>query len=55
MLQSRAPHDFHPVAEELAGPSVGVWDYAILDPNFTTDDPTPVIDGWELVTRPART
>ena len=54
MLQSRAPHDFHAVAEDLAGylagPSVGIWDYAILDGNFTTDDPIPVIDDWELVT-----
>ena len=45
MLQSRAPHDFHAVAEDLAGylagPPVGVWDYAILDGNFTTGRPHP--------------
>lgn len=54
MLQSRAPHDFHTVAEELAsylaGPPIDIWDYAVLDANFTTDDPIPVIDGWGLVT-----
>jgi hypothetical protein len=53
MLHSSAPHDFHAVAEELAGylagPPVGIWDYAILDANLTTDDPISVIDGWELV------
>jgi hypothetical protein len=54
LLQSRARHDFHVVAEELAGylagPPVDIWDYAILDGNFTADDPIQVIDGWELVT-----
>jgi hypothetical protein len=53
-LQSRVPHDFHAVAEDLAsylaGPPTGIWDYAILDGNFTTDEPIQVIDGWELVT-----
>lgn len=54
MLQSRVQHDFHAVAQELAGylagPQVGVWDYAVLDGNFTLDEPIQVIDGWELVT-----
>jgi hypothetical protein len=54
MLQSRAPHDFHTVAEELAsylaGRPIDIWDYAVLDANFATDDPIPVIDGWDLVT-----
>lgn len=54
MLHSSATQDFHAVAEELAGylagPPVLIWDYAILDANFTTDAPIPVIDGWELVT-----
>lgn len=54
LLQSRVPHDFHAVAEDLgaylAGPPIGVWDYAILDARLTADDPIPVIDGWELVT-----
>jgi Apea-like HEPN len=54
LLQSRAPHDFHAVAEQLAdylaGPPVGIWDYAVLDGNLTTDNPIPVIDNWELVT-----
>jgi hypothetical protein len=53
LLQSRVPHDYHVVAEELAdylaGPPIDIWDYAILDANFTTDDPIPVIDGWQLV------
>ena len=48
------PHNFHAVAEELAcylaGPPVGVWDYAILDANFTIGEPIQVIDCWELVT-----
>lgn len=54
MLQSRAPHDFHAVAGELArylaGPQIGIWEYAILDANFTINDPIPVIDGWDLAT-----
>jgi hypothetical protein len=54
LLQSRAPHDFHVVAEELAGylagPPIDMWDYAILDANLPTGEPIQVIDGWELVT-----
>jgi hypothetical protein len=53
LLQSRAPHDFHVVAEELAGylagPPIDIWDYAILDANLATGEPIQVIDGWELV------
>jgi hypothetical protein len=33
----------------LAGPPSDIWDYAILDANFTADDPILVIDGWQLV------
>lgn len=53
MLQARAPCDFRAVAEELAsylaGPPIGIWDYAVLDASFSIDEPIEVIDGWELI------
>jgi Apea-like HEPN len=53
MLLDRVDIDLKAVAGELAGylsgPPIGIWDYAILDANFTTDEAIPVVDGWELV------
>lgn len=57
MLLAHAEPDLKAVARDLAGylagPSVGVWDYAILDASLMADDPIPVVDGWELVTQTA--
>lgn len=59
LLQSRAPHDFHVVAEELAGylagPPIDIWDYAILDGNFTTDEPIQSSTAGSGSRRPPRT
>ena len=53
MLLDQADIDLKAVAGDLigylAGPPVAVWDYAILDANVATDEPIPVVDGWELV------
>jgi Apea-like HEPN len=53
MLLDGADVDTRRVAQDLAGylagPPIDIWDYAILDANFTTDLPIQVVDGWELV------
>ncbi len=38
------------LAGYLAGPPVGIWDYAILDVGGILPDAVQVVDGWELVT-----
>jgi hypothetical protein len=38
------------LAQFLAGPSVPVWEYAILDADVTLSMPIEVVDGWELAT-----
>jgi hypothetical protein len=38
------------MAGYLAGPAVPIWDYAIIDADVSGIEPTPVVDGWELVT-----
>jgi hypothetical protein len=54
MLIDPSDADLQAVASDLAGylagPSVDIWDYAILDGCGTLQDPIPVVDGWEVVT-----
>jgi len=54
MFLDRTDLDLKAVARDLAnflaGPPIDIWDYAILDGSLATDEPIPVVDGWELVT-----
>lgn len=38
------------LAGYLAGPTVPIWEYVIIDVNLTLEEPVPIVDGWELVT-----
>ncbi|MFP5328171.1 MAG: hypothetical protein ACLGHT_11900 [Acidimicrobiia bacterium] len=54
LVLSGEPVDTKTLAAELAaylaGPTIPVWDYAIVDADVADVGPIPVVDGWELVT-----